>query len=459
VPRFDGNPQLLRIDSNGRLGTAPLEVTSGIVLSNVVGPLFYEARNYTILPDALADSTGLALPASQLRSQVSELSIASINLERFYDATDDPNVGDAVLTPEAYSHRLHKAALLLEEVMLAPDIVGLAEIEDVAVLQNLAATISSVSYAAFLLPGNDGSGINIGFLVNTARVSVLEIAQEGKSAMFTNPNTGAPSILHDRPPLLLRVAVPDPLSAHALHLTIIMNHLRSMIDIDDPAAGAFVRAKRRAQAESVAQLVQQHQSAGEDMVVMGDFNAFEFNDGYADILGSILGSPATSNEVVLGSADFVNPNLFNLIETLPLPERYSYVFDGNAQALDHILVSRGLQSRATRFLYLRNNADFPETCRNDFRSPHRISDHDPAIAYLALGPLARITSIQHTTAAVVLEGEAPALRVYDVERSADLRLWIKVESASVDQTGRFSLTDFNPVSGAAFYRLRATDQN
>jgi predicted extracellular nuclease len=459
VPRFDGNPQLLRIDSNGRLGTTPLEVASGTILSNVVGPLFYEARNYTILPDGLPDSTGLALPASKLRSQMSDLCIASMNLERFYDATDDASVGDAVLTPEAYGHRLHKAGLLLEQVMHTPDIVGLAEIENLAVLQNLAATIPSAPYAALLLPGNDSSGINVGFLINTARVTVVEIAQEGKNATFTNPNTGAQSILHDRPPLVLRAAVPDPRSAHALHLTIIMTHLRSMIDIDDPAAGPFVRAKRRAQGESVAQLVQQRQSAGEEVVVMGDFNAFEFSDGYADVLGTILGSPAPSNEVVLASADSVSPDLINLIETLPVLERYSYVFDGNAQALDHILVSRGLQPRVTRFLYLRNNADFPETCRNDLSSPHRISDHDPAIACLAPGPLARITSIQHTATAVVLEGEAPPVRIYELERSADLRIWLKVESAAVDQTGRFSLTDFNPVSGAAFYRLRATDQN
>jgi hypothetical protein len=232
-----------------------------------------------------------------------------------------------------------------------------------------------------------------------------------------------------------------------------------MIDIDDAAIGAFVRAKRGAQAKFVAQLVQQHQSAGEEVVVLGDFNAFEFSDGYVDVMGTIRGLPAASNEVVVANADFVDPNLINLVETLPAADRYSYVFDGNAQALDHILVSPGLQPRVTQFLYVRNNADFPESYRNDVNSPRRISDHDPAMVYLALGMLPHITRIQRTTTKVVLEGEAAPARNYDLERSANLRVWVKVESATADQTGRFSFTDFNPVSGAAFYRLRKTDQN
>ena len=35
-----------------------------------------------------------------------------------------------------------------------------------------------------------------------------------------------------------------------------------------------------------------------------------------------------------------------MIETLPPNERYSYVFDGNSQALDHILVSANLLNDA-----------------------------------------------------------------------------------------------------------------
>jgi predicted extracellular nuclease len=455
VPRFDRNPELLRVDSNGQFSRAPWEVTAGTILSNVVGPLFYENRNYTILPDGPPD--GIAIEDAELtrRPHVTasnELSIASMNLEHFYDANDDANIADPVLTATAYSNRLHKAALLIDQVLHGPDIIGLAEVENLGVLQDLSSAVSSQPYEAFLFPGNDFGGINIGFLVNTARVEVLEVTQQGKTATFTNPNTGNQSTLHDRPPLVLRALAPLP-------LTIIMNHLRSMIDIDDVSAGGFVRAKRRAQAAFIAELVQEYQSAGEQVVVMGDFNAFEFNDGYVDVMGTIVGSPASANQVVLANSDMVNPNLINLIETLPSSERYSYVFDGNAQALDHILVSQVLQRRVNQFLYARNNADFPESFRNDANSPRRISDHDPAMVYLLLGKLAEITSIQWNSTAVTIEAEAAPARSYDLQRSTDLRVWEKIESATADQTGRFSFTDFNPVSGAAFYLLRATDQN
>ena len=52
--------------------------------------------------------------------------------------------------------------------------------------------------------------------------------------------------------------------------------------------------------------------------MLGDLNDFEFSPTARDLEG--------------GGAD-------NLIDTLPKEERYTYVFDGNSQALDHILVS------------------------------------------------------------------------------------------------------------------------
>ena len=81
------------------------------------------------------------------------------------------------------------------------------------------------------------------------------------------------------------------------------------------------------------------------------------------------------------------------------------------------------------------------------------------MVFITLGKLPRITAIERTATEVILEGEIAPGRGYDIERSTDLRVWMKIESAQPDQAGRFSFTDFNPVSGAAFYRLRATDQN
>ena len=55
------------------------------------------------------------------------------------------------------------------------------------------------------------------------------------------------------------------------------------------------------------------------------------------------------------SPDLVNPNFINLTDSLPPSERYSFVFEGTPQALDHVLVntrggarsSAAMPSRAT----------------------------------------------------------------------------------------------------------------
>src|SRR5207249_10923617 len=74
-------------------------------------------------------------------------------------------------------------------------------------------------------------------------------------------------------------------------------------------------------------------------------------------------------------------NLADLIDFAAADQRYSFVFDGNAQELDHILVTQNILPVATGIEYGRTNADFPEIFRNDVNSPLRASDHDPVVSY------------------------------------------------------------------------------
>ena len=55
------------------------------------------------------------------------------------------------------------------------------------------------------------------------------------------------------------------------------------------------------------------------------------------------------------------------MNTLPENERYSYVFDGNSQVLDHILVSKALKKVDYDVVHI--NSEFAQ----------RSSDHDPQI--------------------------------------------------------------------------------
>jgi predicted extracellular nuclease len=406
IPRFDANPERLRIDSDAQTAATALNVTTDAVVTNIVGVLDYGFRTYTILPDASAPPTvtgnisAIPLPTPA----TNELTVAGFNLERFFDNVNDPNISEPVLTTTAFNNRLNKASLAIRNFLQTPDVVGVVEIENLTTLQTLANKINSDAvaagqanpgYTAQLVEGNDVGGIDVGFLIKS-RVTVVSVTQFGLTDTFVNPNTGAAETLNDRPPLRLQATVPDAQN-NPFAFTVIVNHLRSLNGIDDTTPngtgteGGRVRAKRRAQAEYLANLVQGFQSANptERIILVGDFNAFQVNDGYVDVMGTVKGAPAAIDQVTLASSDLVNPNLINLSDTLSNPlvgtnQAYSFIFDGNAQVLDHILTTQNLQTRTTRFGYARINADFPETFRNDSTRPERISDHDAAVVYISL---------------------------------------------------------------------------
>ena len=90
---------------------------------------------------------------------------------------------------------------------------------------------------------------------------------------------------------------------------------------------------------------------------------------------------------MLASPDLLNPNLIDLVEAAVLPaQRYSYVFDGNAQVLDHVLASRAVLANVSLVSFMRGDADAPETARNLADSPARISDHDAVVVFLKATP-------------------------------------------------------------------------
>ena len=394
VPRFDGKPERIRVDSDGQPGAAALNAPTGTVVENLVGPLDYAFQSYTILPDPSAPPRVTAAPAPGAARAwtLDEYSIASFNLQRFFDTTDDPVVGDVVLTAAAFQRRLTKASLYIRRLMFLPAVIGVQEVENLATLQGLAGTLNRDArearelkprYEAYLEEGNDPGGIDVGFLVDRARVDVLQVTQEGRADTFRNPVNGRSELLNDRPPLVLRARVFGPGGVNPV-ITVIVNHLRSLIDIDHPTEGARVRAKRAGQAEFLAALIDRrlHDVPGEQLLAIGDLNAFEFSDGYVDVVGTIRGQPAARDLVVASTRDALDADLINLIDFRPADQRYSYVFDGTAQTLDHMLISDSLLAQVAAFMHVRGNADSPEIWRSDADRPERISDHDPALIYL-----------------------------------------------------------------------------
>ncbi len=405
VPRFDGNPERLRVDTDGLIGVAAVDVATGSTLSGLVGPLDFASRTYTLLPERPPAVSGSPAAGAVPLPRPGELTVGFLNLEYFFDAT--ASGAGPTLTPEAYEVRLKKASLAARTLLRAPDVLAVAEVESLPVLQGLAARIhadalaageSAPGYQAFLEEGNDASGIDVGFLVSS-NVRVASVVQEGKSATYVDPVTGGAATLNDRPPLVLsaRAAAPDGAD---VPFTVVVNHLRSLVGVaEDSSTGTRVRAKRQAQAEYLAGLLSRLQAEGPDapLLAVGDFNAFDVSDGLVDVVGTARGAPAPADQVVVGrSVDLVDPDLVDLGAVdafLPRSERYSYVFEGNAQLIDHALASRAAAARVTGLAMARVGADFPETWRGDPARVERLTDHDGLVVRLRLGAGARRSAV------------------------------------------------------------------
>jgi predicted extracellular nuclease len=395
IALFDSNPEVLRIDSSEQLGAQNIDVTSSAVIKNLSGIMHYSYGKYTILPNVDTKATVSGFIKSSVLPELKEnqFSLAGMNLENFFDDEDDPSIKEDIVTREAFEGRMKKISMAIRDYLRFPDIIGVTEAENLAGLKKLADKINADAvaakqpnpkYEAYLIDGNDGRGIDVGYLVKSARVNVVKVEQIGKDEKFKNPKDKDEDILNDRPPLMIQVTINDPRNGKQFALTVITNHLKSFLGYNDPKDGGLrVRTKKKLQAEFLAKVVQERQKANADekIVLLGDFNAYQFNDGITDIIGAIKGTPASKEEVLMASDDLVNPDLIDLVDLIQANQRYSYSFDGNAQVLDHALINQPMRKYLEGFGYARLNADFPEIYRNDQTRVERFSDHDAAIAY------------------------------------------------------------------------------
>jgi hypothetical protein len=254
----------------------------------------------------------------------------------------------------------------------------------------------------------------VGFLVKTSRVqidSITQIEQPGCDGepencnTFINPTTNQPDLLNDRPPLVLRATV-DVATLNPRQVIIVVNHTRSFIDIEVVGgAGPRVRAKRKAQAEFLASLLQQLQTdnPGLPVISIGDYNAYQFNDGYTDPISVIKGTPTADDQMVVdASPDVVTPDFINLTDSLPADQRYSFIFEGTPQAIDHHIINTVAASYLQRYQIARNNTDFPEVpgslFANDATRPERNSDHDMPVSYYKFPDAPTTTTVDPASA-------------------------------------------------------------
>ncbi len=359
VPVWDGNPEVFELDPD-KLGLPNESWVPGTTFT-AIGVLGYEFSGYEIWPTELrALRMAPPLPHPVRGRAEKEVSVASLNMLNFdRDAS-------------SYGTKRDKLSQYILEVLRAPDIIGVQEVYSLASLEGLALEIQrddpNVRYSSYLEVGNRDPGINVAFLVRSG-VTVQAVTQYGKSETYLNPSTNMQDLLHDRPPLRLDASVGGS------NFSVVVVHNRSLISVNTER----VQAKRLAQAQSVARLAQSLQDRA--LVIVGDFNAFQFTDGYVDVIGQIMGN-VTASENVSSGPDLVDPNLTNLIDRVPADQRYSYSFRNNAQVLDHALVNARMLPNVVGMRYARGNVDAPEREENNIDSPLAASDHDGFVVWL-----------------------------------------------------------------------------
>lgn len=391
LPLFDHNPERLRIESAAQLGAQPIDVTSFTEIKNLTGVMNYSFRTYSILVDSnnKPEVSGLVKATPLPAAKENQLSIAGLNVENLFDEEDDPAKNDDILRTVDVERKLKKISMAIRMVMQTPDIVSIIEVEHLTMLKRLADRINADSeasgkpnpkYEAYLIEGNDGRSIDVGFLVKSTRVKVLETKQYGKDEKYQNPVNKNEIFLNDRPPLLIKASINN------VEFAVIVNHLKSFNGYNDEKDAPNVRLKKKLQAEFLAKLVAERLKAdpNEKIALTGDFNAYQFNDGITDVIDTIKGTPSPKDAVFNSSDDLLNPDLIALVDLIKADQRYSYIFDANAQAIDNFIVNENFRKIIAGFGYARVNADYPEIYRKDDTRLERFSDHDAAVAYFTI---------------------------------------------------------------------------
>jgi predicted extracellular nuclease len=371
----DFNPERIILDGEAGFPAPDAHVRDRLGTLQAVVHYSFGNFKYFLTATPALDPSGLKREVTQA-PKGNELAAASMNVENL-DPTDPPA-------------KFEQLAKILVDNMRSPDLVAIEEVQD----NNGAAaggTDASLTYATFIAaiqavggptydfrqinpaPGNQDGGepngnIRVGFLFRTDR-GLSFVDRPGGDA--TTPTTvvdtpgGAqlslspgridptnPAFNNSRKPLA------GEFRWKGRTVFAIANHFNSKGG-DDPLFGRFqpptrvTDAQRHQQAAVVAGFIEDLLAADEDAkaIVLGDLNDFEFSETL-DILE--------------------DGGLFNLMETLPVWERYSYVFDGNSQTLDQILVTKALMSPKPEYDSVHVNAEFHD----------QASDHDPQVARL-----------------------------------------------------------------------------
>ncbi|AKZ55030.1 Large secreted protein [Streptomyces ambofaciens ATCC 23877] len=368
------NTGRLQIQSLGKPADFPDANVGDTLAGTTAGPLDYnQYGGYTLVASQLGSLESGGLERESTRAQSSrELAVATYNVENL-DPSDDTFAAHA----EAIVHHLK-----------SPDIVSLEEIQDDngatddgtvtagATVGKLIDAIAAAGGPRYEWRGIDpvdkadggepGGNIRQAFLFNPERVSFTDRGAgdattptgvtkvRGRAALTHSPgrvDPANPAWANSRKPLAGEFVF------RGRTVVVVANHFNSKggdqgltSQYQPPSRGS--ETQRHLQAAAVNTFVKEVLAVQKnaDVIALGDINDFEFS--------------RTTRILEDGGA------LWSAVKSLPRGERYSYVYQGNSQVLDQILVSPSVRW-AGRLSYdsVHVNAEFHD----------QVSDHDPQV--------------------------------------------------------------------------------
>jgi hypothetical protein len=377
-----GTGAVVCVDDGGLYEITP-EANAGETVNNLSGFVEYSYGIYRLQllqpPEIIPGS-----PIFQPDSFPCGLTVATFNLRNMFDPDDDPEKQDPVLTGAEYLRRLSKTALAIHVGLGEPSLIAVQEAENSRVLEDLLIREEIETHYGFVLEeGFDERGINLALLYRKDRARMLAVEQsQGCTDLIDglgpdgngdvdNPQNAITcdsdddgiidgNRLFSRPPLTLHLSIFPDSCLESMNVWLIVNHWKSKSE--DEVGFEFTLARRNEQAAFVADLY--HNLTKPDpsakVILLGDLN---------DVPGS---QPL---EVLRQTG------LKNISDDIPQGDRYTYIFHGVSQLIDHILISESLENQVIAAVPLHFNADYAEEYSREGTNLLRSSDHDPLLAW------------------------------------------------------------------------------
>ena len=418
VAEWAGNPQRVLIDTT-TFGGSAVNITVGQSISCTTGANIKVGAtagigliDYTlgyarllIFPTSVCTVNGTVATTTSATADATHFHVGTLDLNRFYSTTG-ATTGSVAVTSAAYATRISKAAQAIVNSLGKPDILSVQEVQDLQTLTDLTNevnTLGGVTYQPYLVAGNDPNSLNLGFLVNSITLVTDKVSQVEKGSTYTSA-AGGSATLWERPPLVLQAEFVRV--GRNYPVTVINVHFTPRDNIGDPTLGSDIRAHRAAQATDLSALVQSYQAAGDNVIVSGNLNAFEYSDGYVDVTGIVDGSPAASTAVTFYEPSSTTAALTDFVTSVASTSRYNFIERGDAVVYEHILASATVTNSATASASLASyvstvtqphfTTDFAAINASSSTTPAGLTPHDGFVVSFLIPPVPTTASISAT---------------------------------------------------------------